>query len=85
MPLNGMECDHSFQSTNTFKPMQILKNSNQRWVWDVSFSNDSQYLITGSSDTVARLWNINTGDCVREYTGHQKAITAIAFSDGIVN
>jgi G protein beta subunit-like protein len=63
----------------------MLKTTNQRWVWDVAFSNDSQYVITGSSDTVARLWNINTGENVREYSGHQKAITSVAFSDGIAN
>lgn len=70
--------------TELLKPQVVLKTPNQRWVWDVAFSNDSQYVITGSSDTVARLWNIN-GDCVREYSGHQKAITAIAFSDGVAN
>lgn len=61
-----------------------LKDKNQRWVWDCSFSEDSQYIITASSDNVARLWNVNTGDVVREYVGHQKAVTCVAFRD-IVN
>jgi len=33
---------------------------------------------------MARLWGINNGDVKREYSGHQKAITALAFSDGFV-
>jgi len=70
-------------ASDNLKPQMVLKNTNQRWVWDVAFSNDSQYVLTGSSDTVARLWNINSGENIREYSGHQKAITAIAFSDGI--
>lgn len=61
-----------------------LKDKNQRWVWDCSFSEDSQYIITASSDNMARLWNVNTGEVVREYVGHQKAVTCLAFKD-IVN
>lgn len=63
------------------KPNFELTTANQRWVWDVAFTIDSQYVITGSSDNMARLWQTNTGDIIREYSGHQKAVTAIAFSD----
>ena len=70
-------------TTDNLSPLVLLKTPNQRWVWDVAFSMDSQYLITASSDNNARLWNINTGENIREYSGHQKAITALAFSDGI--
>ncbi|XP_062525777.1 target of rapamycin complex subunit lst8 isoform X2 [Bombyx mori] len=38
-------------------------------------------LFTGSSDSYARLWNIERGTLEREYCGHQKAITALAFKD----
>jgi len=74
----------SWPSSENLSPLVTLKDNGQRWVWDVAFSNDSQYCITGSSDNMARLWSINTGDIKREYSGHQKAITALAFSDGIV-
>jgi G protein beta subunit-like protein len=96
LPITSKEADEMTSSATTIvssglppwptyenlSPQMVLKNANQRWVWDVAFSLDSQFLITGSSDNVARLWNINTGDNVREYCGHQKAITAIAFADG---
>lgn len=59
-----------------------LKDSNQRWVWDVAFSADSQYIITASSDNLARLWSISTGEVKREYSGHSKALTSLAFKDG---
>lgn len=65
------------------KPHFELKQPNQRWVWDVAFTLDSQYVLTGSSDNMARLWQTNTGEVIREYVGHQKAVTAIAFSDGV--
>lgn len=65
------------------QPLVSLSTPTQRWVWDSAFSRDSHYLLTASSDATARLWNISSGECVREYTGHTKAITALAFSDGI--
>ncbi|XP_054716586.1 target of rapamycin complex subunit lst8-like [Uloborus diversus] len=63
-------------------PMIQLTHVNQRWVWDVAFSADSQYLFTVSSDVLARLWNISTGEIKRDYNGHNKALTALAFRDG---
>lgn len=65
----------SWPTSDNLSPLVELKGNNQRWVWDVAFSADSQYIITGSSDNLARLWSINTGDVIREYNGHQKAIT----------
>ncbi|XP_035225414.1 target of rapamycin complex subunit lst8-like isoform X2 [Stegodyphus dumicola] len=63
-------------------PMVELKANEQRWVWDVAFSADSSHVFTASSDHLARLWNIATGEVRREYSGHSKALTALAFKDG---
>lgn len=41
--------------------------------------------ISASSDGIARLWNIEKGTVEREYSGHSKAITSLAFRDQIVN
>lgn len=38
-------------------------------------------IIAASSDGYAKLWNVKTGDLEREYAGHQKAVTALAFRD----
>jgi len=75
--------DHTARiwSTQDFSLLQELKTPAQRWVWDAAFTSDSQYLFTGSSDNVARLYNVKTGIVEKEYTGHSKAITAIAFKD----
>nr|BAN20635.1 vegetatible incompatibility protein HET-E-1, putative [Riptortus pedestris] len=67
--------------TENFTLVQELKHDSQRWVWDAAFSADSKYLITASSDGIARLWNLETGAIEREYSGHQKPITALAYSD----
>ena len=57
----------------------------QRWVWDVAFSADSQYMFTASSDGVARLWSIPAKPEVKrtyKENGHTKAVTCLAFRDG---
>ncbi|KAI0208379.1 Target of rapamycin complex subunit lst8 [Lamellibrachia satsuma] len=61
--------------------LSTLTTSSQRWVWDCSFSIDSEYLITVSSDSMARLWTVKTGEVKREYSGHQKAVVALAFKE----
>ena len=53
----------------------------QRWVWDCVFSADSAYLVTASSDQTARLWDVAQGETIRHYTGHHKAVTAVALHD----
>lgn len=66
--------------TTTWELTQTLAQ-HQKWVWDAVFSADSSYLVTASSDHSARLWNLRTGEVVRQYTGHQTAVTSIALND----
>jgi len=47
----------------------------------VFFSSDSAYLVTGSSDHVARLWDVNLGETVRLFSGHHKAIICVVLND----
>ncbi|CED82190.1 wd repeat protein pop3 [Phaffia rhodozyma] len=56
-------------------------DDHQRWVWDAAFSADSAYLVTASSDHIARLWELATGEVVRQYTGHHRACLAVALND----
>ena len=41
----------------------------------------SQYVLSASSDSVARLWSLKTGELKREYQAHQKPLTSLAFRD----
>ena len=50
-------------------------------VWDLEFTADSQYVMSASSDSVARLWSMKTGELKREYQAHQKSLTCLAFRD----
>ncbi|KAJ2758047.1 TOR complex subunit lst8 [Coemansia nantahalensis] len=52
-----------------------------RWVWDAAFSSDSRYLVTVSTDTRAALWDVATGDIIREFKSHQKGVVCVALND----
>ncbi|XP_015921190.1 target of rapamycin complex subunit lst8 [Parasteatoda tepidariorum] len=81
VPKDSQDTSNNFEWKKT-APMTELRHANQRWVWDLAFSLDSQYLFTASSDNLARLWCISKGEVKRDYTGHSKALTALAFRDG---
>jgi len=68
--------------TTTWELTSTLQN--QKWVWDAAFCADSSYLVTASSDHIARLWNLKTGHVVRQYHGHQLAVTCVALNDSSV-
>uniref|UniRef100_A0A182KFW4 Target of rapamycin complex subunit lst8 n=1 Tax=Anopheles christyi TaxID=43041 RepID=A0A182KFW4_9DIPT len=51
------------------------------WMWDAVFNYNSKYIITASSDCLARLWDIETNRVERLYSGHLKAVTALALRD----
>jgi G protein beta subunit-like protein len=65
-------------------PASSSRSSKVGWVWDAAFCADSSYLVTASSDATARLWNLRTGDVVRQYHGHQNALTCVALNDSSV-
>ncbi|XP_028173381.1 target of rapamycin complex subunit lst8 [Ostrinia nubilalis] len=78
------DCSARLWRTSDWSLLRELRHDTQRWVWDAAFSIDSRYLFTGSSDSYARLWDVEKGTLEREYCGHQKPITALAFKDQAV-
>ncbi|MFN8564802.1 MAG: protein kinase [Anaerolineae bacterium] len=49
-------------------------------VYDVKFSPDGRYILTGSGDQTARLWDAATGEVVRTFSGDGGEVYAVAFS-----
>ena len=67
--------------TQDFSLVMELGCKDLRWVWDLDFTADSQYLLSASSDCIARLWSLKTGEVKKEYVAHTKALTSLAFRD----
>ncbi|MES1916769.1 MAG: hypothetical protein MHM6MM_008556 [Cercozoa sp. M6MM] len=71
-------------------PLLHTLTGHLKWVWDADFSADSQFLVTASSDTTAKLWDVNAlrgapspGSVVpiKEYRGSYQALTCVALND----
>lgn len=70
-------------TTSDLGLVSTFKDEKQKWVWDAVFSLDNEHIISASSDGTARLWSVHDKTVRREYIGHQKAITALAFADSV--
>ncbi|OXA51202.1 Target of rapamycin complex subunit lst8 [Folsomia candida] len=84
-PFHRLKAHSRYALTCCFSPdsslVADLHCSGQRWVWSAAFTGDSQYIITASSDNLARLWSLETARTEREYNGHQKPVTCVAYRD----
>merc|ERR550514_1082744 len=49
-------------------------------VQDSALSSDGQFTISASWDKTMRLWDLNSGACIRTFMGHTKDVNSIAFS-----
>ncbi len=46
----------------------------------VAYSPDGRFVLTGSEDKTARLWDAATGQQIRSFEGHTNRVTSVAFS-----
>jgi WD40 repeat protein len=72
--------NQSLQPNKTFPPVPARTKNSNIWVTAVAFSPDGRFVVTGSRDRSAHLWNAATGQEVRRFQGHQGDIAAVAFS-----
>ena len=62
-------------------PLETSLTAHQRWVWDCAFSADSAYLVTACSDHYARLWELDSQQIIRQYSGHHRGAVCVALND----
>ena len=51
-----------------------------RAVYSVCFSPDGKQLVSGSLDETVRLWDVETGACVKTLKGHGDSVWSVCFS-----
>ncbi|XP_071920810.1 transcription initiation factor TFIID subunit 5 isoform X4 [Coffea arabica] len=69
-------------STNLNTNLVCYKGHNYP-VWDVQclqWHVNCNYIATGSSDKTVRLWDVQSGECVRIFIGHRSMILSLAMS-----
>ncbi|MFM2310967.1 MAG: hypothetical protein RLZZ04_243 [Cyanobacteriota bacterium] len=49
-------------------------------ITNIAFSPDGQMLASSSIDSTVKTWNIDTGECLKTFTGKQQWIWSVAFS-----
>lgn len=52
-----------------------------------STKDEKEYIVSGSEDKTIRIWDTNSGECLREIKGHKlrvKAVTSVTSNDKIV-
>ncbi len=52
---------------------KIFKLDYQESIWSFAFSPDGKRALTGSNDNTVRLWDVETGRCLRVLEGHTGA------------
>jgi WD40 repeat protein/uncharacterized caspase-like protein len=50
------------------------------WVFSVAFSRDGRKVLTGSGDSTARMWDVETGKELRRFEGNSAEVTSVVFS-----
>lgn len=80
------ELHHSTSFTENSSCTWELKSTlsrHQRWVWDCVYTADSKYLLSVSSDQTAKLWDVHSGEVVKNYSSQNNnlALTCIALND----
>ncbi|MFM7885832.1 MAG: WD40 repeat domain-containing protein, partial [Pseudanabaena sp.] len=49
-------------------------------VWAMALSPNSQHLATGGDDRSIKLWDIETGACLRIFSGHSHPVVSLVFT-----
>ncbi len=50
------------------------------YVRSVAISSDGEYVLSGGDDQTLRLWDMETGECLRVFEGHTDTVNSVAIS-----
>lgn len=62
---------------------KTIADAHSDTVYDLEFSYDGQFLVSGAADKFVKVFNVATGQIVRSYEGHTSHVLGVAFkADG---
>lgn len=61
-------------------PVVQCEMLHQGTIRDLAFSPGGRYLLSGSEDRTAILWDVETGKMVRQLAGHKEVVTSVALA-----
>ena len=77
-PLCMQSSAHTSASLQPSKMMSCCAGSLTGVLWCVVLTPDDKYAVTGSEDFTARIWQLSSGQCMRQMAGHKGWIMAVA-------
>lgn len=58
--------DQSLKLLDADKRIHLIENqAHQRWLFDLVFSPDGQFVVSSSADETIKLWEVTTGNCLK--------------------
>ena len=60
-------------------PDQILKGHHDN-IWSIALNPDGTKIVSGSSDRTVKIWNSQTGECLKTLIGHNRPVLSVVFS-----
>ncbi len=59
---------------------KVVSLGNTGKVWSVAWSPDGQYVLSGAADNIVRLWEVESGGCLRVLEGHTRSVNTVAWN-----
>lgn len=70
--------EDNFEDKESWRPQHVCRHSLSE-IYDLAWSPDSRYILAGSMDNVARIYNASTGQCIRELAEHSHYVQGVAW------
>jgi WD40 repeat protein len=79
-PRSGLAGDNKEPVAAKHQPTLVVQLGHSDYVTCLCLSRDNKWLITGSYDNTARLWEVATGTEIRAFRGHSSRVSCVSLS-----